>query len=175
MIELNIETISIILACGSIIVGVASVVDKNRREIKTREANLFMQSRPNATKEGLKSLQEVMIRQDWTTWDEYKEKYSSKVNPEAAAEVVYITGVFQTWGVLVREKLIDPKLIYRTFPRAPIRYWERLKPYVMGVRELYGNPHEFDAFEWLDNKMKEMLKEEGKGELIKTFKERREI
>jgi hypothetical protein len=82
------------------------------------------------------------------------------VNPEASTEVFYLTNVFQTLGILVREQLIDPKFIYRNYPRGAIGFWNRLKPYVLGIREVNNNPNEYDTFEWLANKMKELQKKE---------------
>jgi hypothetical protein len=160
------QTLSIIIACigvtASAIVGVASIVSKNRRDIKTREAQLYYQinSRTTGTKESLKDWHDVMIRQDWTSWDEYMENYSPRVNPEAAAKVAWLANFWQTLGVLARENLIDPKFSYRNYPKNAITAWNRLKPYVMGVRELYNNPQAFDAFEWLANKMKKIQESE---------------
>ena len=47
----------------------------------------------------------------------------------------------------------------------------RLEPWVKGIRELFGYPKAYDAFEWLANLMKEKQDEELKGEPTKSFRE----
>lgn len=49
--------------------------------------------------------------------------------------------------------------------------WERLEPWVKGIRELFGYPKAYDAFELLPNLMKEKQEEELKGEPTKSFRE----
>ena len=97
-----------------------------------------MEHRVTSTFEGLRHWQDVMYHQDWTTWEEYVENYSVRVNPEAAAKVMYIGNTFHTLGVLAREKLIDPKFIYEHDRHSVVLTWNRLKPYVIGVRENLG-------------------------------------
>jgi hypothetical protein len=149
------------------VIGVANSILTNKRaegrrqiELVTRQEELFMEHGATNTYEGLKHWQDVMYRQDWKTWDEYWEKYSVRVNPEAAAKVMYIANIFQTLGVLVREKLIDSKFIYKQDPHSVVLTWNRLKPYVIGVRENLGYPKLYDGFEWLANLVTEMRKEE---------------
>jgi hypothetical protein len=119
-----------------------------------------MEHRVTATYEGLRHWQDVMYHQDWKTWEEYVEKYSVRVNPEAAAKVMYIADSFQTLGVLAREKVIDHKFIYKQDPHSVVLTWNRLKPYVIGVRENLGIHQLFEPFEWLANLMTEMQKSE---------------
>jgi len=70
------------------------------------------------------------------------------VNTDAAAKVLYSTERFNTLAFFVKEGLIDFKLLYRFNPRFVIGAWERLEPYVMGVRKI-SNPKYGDSFEWL--------------------------
>lgn len=93
MIELNIETISIILACGSIIIGVASVVDKNRREIKTRQANILMQINQYLTSTHYqKNWMEVMWFEKWSTFQEYEARYGLGEHLEESVKVTINSG-----------------------------------------------------------------------------------
>lgn len=73
--------------------------------------------------------------------------------------------------MLVRGKLIDPNFLYKQNLRLVIVVWERLESWVKGIRELFGYPEAYDAFEWLANLMKEMQEEELKGEPTKSFRE----
>jgi hypothetical protein len=155
VVELNLEIVSIVIACASITVGVISVIVKNRRDVKTREAQLFMQHRAGSTEEGAKSWSDVMYRQDWTTWDEYMEKYSLAVNPDASAKVLNLAVSYNTLGFLAREGLIGVNLIYRFNGPNIINAWERLEPYVRGIRPIY-HPTFCDSFEWLYKQFKKI-------------------
>ena len=159
VVELNLEIISVVIACASITVGVISLLIRNRREVKTREVQLFLQYSARRTEEGFKTYQEVMSRQDWKTFDEFWEKYGPTVNPDAAAKVFWLVSRYNVLGFLVKEGLIDFKLIYRYNPRNIIRAWERFEPYVMGVRKRFNNPTLYDSFKWLykQNKREQQL------------------
>ena len=163
----DLQTVSIVIAAISVVIGVANSILTNRRaerrrqiELETRQEELFMEYRATTTYEGLRHWQDVMYRQDWKTWDEYWEKYSTRVNLEAATKVMYIANLFHTLGVLARERLIDPKFIYKQDPHSVVLTWNRLKPYVIGVRKNLGIHQLYEAFEWLANLMTEMQESE---------------
>ena len=163
---IDLQTVSIVIAAVSVVIGVANSILNNERaerrrqlEQETRQAEFYMQFYKN-TYEYTKHWQDVLYRQDWKTWDEYWEKYSSRVNPEAAAKVLEVARRYETLGSLVREKLIDPKFLYKQDPHSAVLTWERLKPIVMGVRKNLNITNWGKSFEYLVNLMREMQKQE---------------
>ena len=175
MIELNIETISIILACGSVIVGVASIVSKNRRDVDTRKANLYMSlNRWGFSQQYMKYLIEVNFKEKWRTWAEYEDRYGLGEDPEEEAKVYEVMGFCQTLGILVNEGMLDPKLIFRHFGPNIIMIWQRLEPIITGWEKTYGYSAYHD-FKNLFNVMNDLLNKELKGKpakhVIESLKE----
>ena len=49
---------------------------------------------------------------DWTEPKEWEIKYGRWTNPEINAKFVYIMKVFTFAGILLREKHVDPELLF---------------------------------------------------------------
>ena len=172
VLELNIETISIVIACVSVVVGVASVVDKNRREIKTREANLFMQINQYLNNpKYVQNWNEVLWGEKWKTWEEYEARYGLGEHPEDESKVTSMIHLFGTLGTLVREKLFDPKLLYKSYAFSTIVTWERFELLIKGWRKMLSNPHMYSSFEYLAKLFKRMQEDELTGEPPRTTTE----
>lgn len=151
---MDVQTVTVVITGISIIIGVILSLNTRKQEVETRQAQLFMQYRTFSSEEYMKSYQDVMRRQDWTTWDEYMENYSTTVNPDAAAKVTHIANTFNTIAFLAEEGLVDVQLIYRFNGPAFINAWERLEPYVIGIRKHFNFPTYCASFEWLYKQFK---------------------
>jgi hypothetical protein len=163
---IDIQTVSLVIACVSVVVGVASVVDKNRREVKTREANLYMQiTNRLCDPEVSKNWNEVLLTEKWKTWEEYEARYGWGEHLEDESKVLTMINWFEILGTLVKEKLIDPKLLYKSYSTTILLSWVKLEPIILGFRKMttlsWGK-----SFEYLVNLFKKMLEEEEKGEAI---------
>ena len=68
--------------------------------------------------------------------------------------MVEVGWYFDGVGQLLRDKLIDIRIVDTMYSDRVIRFWEKGYPIVMGLRELYRNPDYYGNFEYLYREMK---------------------
>ena len=90
----DVQTVSVVIAAISVVIGVTNSILTNRRaesrrqmELETRQVEFYMRHFA-VSYEAVKLVHEVMYCQDWKTYDEYVEKYTTRVNLEAASQLV---------------------------------------------------------------------------------------
>ena len=120
-----------------------------RNANRTRQAQLYMQilDRLN-TREFIRTWLEVMYHQDWKDAEEWENKYGPTTNLEAATKLLSVGMLYETIGMLVNEKLIDPSVVFGENPWAALQTWEKLEPIVRRFRES-SDPQFWDSFEYL--------------------------
>jgi hypothetical protein len=94
---------------------------------------------------------------DFSSYEEWTEKYSPLVDSEAAK--VYMTNVslFNTLGLLLKENLIDPKLIRAIMTYSIPLAWEKCNPVIQGLRKRYNLPTYLENFEYLYNETQKLV------------------
>ena len=95
----------------------------------------------NTHKEYMKQYSDVVHHYQWKNYDEWAEKYSGVVNPEAHATLLAEMNKLVYSGTLLHEKLVDPNLLYSySAPTRVILTWEKIGPIIKRWRELYNDP-----------------------------------
>ena len=150
MVEIG-TILSFIQAFG-IIVGVAYYIlniqnnqrnqklsfESQRQTLETRQAQLFMQSFNLWLSSGYDNkLTELMYRQEWNDYDDWKEKYGPITNPQAASNYTAVDTFFEGLGTLVKRNLIDPELVDDLMGGDIVAYWSKMRPIAEGVRRDY--------------------------------------
>jgi hypothetical protein len=60
---------------------------------------------------------------------------------------------YNTLGMLVREKLIEPEVLYRTNEVNPCLMWSKFKDVIAESRKRYGGEDAYSDFEFLNNEL----------------------
>jgi len=116
-----------ILALAAAIIYYVSI---SKSQNNTRKAQLFMQIYNRfQDKEFLRQNIEIM-NMEWVDFDDFWEKYGLIVNPEATSLIFSVGTYFEGIGVMVKEKLIDVKLVDDLMTGLVVRYWEKLEPII---------------------------------------------
>ncbi len=98
---------------------------------------------------------DVSLMEDWTTVTEFNEKYSRISNPVAHAKVLYVRNVFNSAGLLLKEKDVDPELLFQLYaPGSVVSLWEKQLPVVMNIRQIFNYHELYSGFEYLYNEAK---------------------
>lgn len=148
------QTISMVIAAVSIVIGATYYMGVLRNSNRTRQAQLYMQIFDKLnTKEFIRTWLEVMYHQDWKDAEEWESKYGPATNLDAATKLFSVGMLYETIGMLVSEKLIDPSLVFRENPWAAAETWEKLEPVVRGIRQT-ADPKFWDSFEYLATEIK---------------------
>jgi len=144
-----------ILALAAAIIYYVSI---SKSQNNTRKAQLFMQIYNRfQDKEFLRQNIEIM-NMEWVDFDDFWEKYGLIVNPEATSLIFSVGTYFEGIGVMVKEKLIDVKLVDDLMTGLVVRYWEKLEPIIKQQRTMFNWPEAYEWTEYLYNKIKSINK-----------------
>ena len=161
MFELDIPSISAMVAAAGVLVGVflsylelRNIARQRETEVDTRQAQLFMDLYNHYySKETMRDESEVIFQWEWKDFEDFWKKYGPETNVEAFTKwdslETYIKGV----GVLVRRKLIDPDLVKDLMGTSIILHWEKFGSVIKEIRRRYW-PHAYEWFEYLYDEMK---------------------
>lgn len=158
----DIQAVSVVIAATSVVIGVINSIYSSRRARATSETALetrqiatyldFM--RRIQTKEWVMGWADVMYRQEWKDFDEWREKYGPVTNPEAWANFVISLQFYECLGLLVRRNIVDIALVHEHIGGARAGIWERVELLVKGFREFSNRPILWNSFEYLYNELK---------------------
>ena len=152
MINLDIPSISAVVAAVGVIVGVTLAYLEVRTLAKQRQTDLVMRLYSHfGSKEFLQARRAVMDLK-FVDFNDYVKKYGRFGRFEAVSEVCMF---FEGIGVLLHRKLIDISLIDDLFSPISIKIiWEKMKPVVDGWRNQFNQPRTLEWFEHLYNEIR---------------------
>lgn len=153
MVEIDLQTLSVIVAASSVVLGVIYYLYNLRTTLETRQASLFMQLYGiYESKDFLKDYTDLW-KYEYTDINDWMQKYHPVKNPEAYASFMRIGRFYEGVGILIEKKLISMDLVVELMREAIIFNWDRLKVYAYGQRELTHMPI-WAHFESLYNEVK---------------------
>ena len=123
-----------------------------RQTLETRKLQ-FVTSITNQlnSEEGHRRYTELM-NMEWKDYDEFERKYGSDNNLDNAAKRFCVWYTYNTLGMLVREKLVEPELLYPILSGL-INHWTKFKDVIKEQRKRYGNMDDLSDFEFLYNEI----------------------
>jgi hypothetical protein len=134
---MDIQTFSIVIAAAGVFVAAINSVYSSREakqqrqtEIETRQAELFMQMYNRwSTPDMMKSYGLVLFRSSWTDYDDWAQKYGPYHGDfDVWASGMSVLTFFEGLGVLVRNGLIDIKLVEDLLSRRLVETWNKFRP-----------------------------------------------
>ena len=158
----DIQTVSIVIAAsGVFIAAVNQILSRRRTEkteqlsLETRQAQLFMQVYNRwSSRDFVKAYGLIRYKYRWKDVEDAWNQFSPEVNPEGYTDYQTHAIFFEGLGMLVREKLIDIRMVEDLFSQRIIWFWENAEPIYRWARELTQDPTMYDSFEYLYNVMK---------------------
>jgi len=142
----DIQTVSVMLASASVIVGVVYYALQLRHQIKQRQTDLLVRLFSMLMTKDFAEAWEKVCEREILDFRAYREKYGF-------IEVDEVFWFLEQLGRLLQKRLIDIDLI--PLPYGQIKYlWEQWKPLTEEVRKLWNEPKLGYGFEYLCNEMK---------------------
>jgi hypothetical protein len=87
-----------------------------------------------------------------STREEWREIYHPVKDPVLFADMIFIQNRFQSLGIMLKDKIIDPDLLYRIYqPNSILVTWEHYRPNILARREEINDPNILSDFEYLYN------------------------
>ena len=103
-----------------------------------------------------------LLSMDFSSYEEFLEKFYSKVNPENYALRFRQRHYYDGIGYLLHENLIDLDSVYNLIGGPTlITVWRKWKPIIKGNRERFDNPDWFKWFEYLADEFVKLRKRKG--------------
>jgi len=157
----SIETISIVIAAVSVVIGVILSLNSRKQELETRQAELFMQI---YTKWSDPKLAEQYGLVRYKYGDQNLLEFLPQVisageqfNTEAFVAYHSLLQFFEGISVLVHKKLIDLDLVERLLSQRIVWYWDLISPWIKQRRTLgYRDTHYLN----IEKLYQEMIKRE---------------
>lgn len=164
---ISIVDFSIISAALGVIVGVINSIYASRRaerqrqtEIETRQAELFMNIYDKWSSIENNRTRRILEKWEWSDYDDWNEKYSREINPEAYSQFATIAQWFEGIGVLIKRKLIDPTLVDDLMSMSSLWGWETFGPIVKEYRVRRNRPQYYEFWEYLYNEIRAIAYEQ---------------
>jgi hypothetical protein len=148
MIELS--TIRDLVAIFGVIAGFTYYVLTVRNAQKSRQREQVFLRFQSFDMPYMRAVEDLM-NQDWTgTYEDYMNH-----SPESKANYNFLSTRYQQVGIMLKENMMDPDLLYQIFnPRFIMRFWEKIEKNIRSHREGNNHPTHLAAFEYLYNETK---------------------
>jgi len=160
---MDIQTISVVIAAVSVVIGVINSILSSRRAekndqqtLETRQAQLYMQIYNRWNSKDIVNAY-GQARYAYTPPKDMNDylMYNSDVNPEAYANLMMLGTFYEGLGVLVKKGLIDITLIEDLLSQRVIWHYETWAlPFVDEIRKEANDPIMWNHFEYLYHEMK---------------------
>jgi hypothetical protein len=93
-----------------------------------------------------------LLNMEWKDYDDFEKKYGSDYNLDNYAKRMNAWKTYNTLGMLVREKLIEPEVLYMINDINPCFMWSKFKDIIGEQRKHYGGDTLSD-FKFLNDEM----------------------
>jgi len=151
----DIQTISIVLAALSIIIGMIIGVEQLRDLKKSRRSEIKLQFYNTFKPEFLKQIANIIWLQEFSTYQEFDDKYDPRVDPEAFTSTLSVLYTLNSVGMFLREGYVDPNSLFQIWNPLTIKgLWSKIEPVIKYWREYFEYPELFVSFEYLVNEAK---------------------
>jgi len=152
MFELDISSLSAIIAAIGVMIGVVLTVLEVRNWVNTRQTDLVIRLYSTFGSDEIQEAWERIQTREFKDFDSYRKEYGLQ-------DVNKVGWFFEGLGVLLHRKLIDISLVDDLFSSPVKRAWEKLKPVAEGERNQTNRPQIWEWFEYVYNEMKKREQE----------------
>jgi hypothetical protein len=176
MVEITVSILLQLIQTIGILVGIIYYITIMRNQQRTRELTLKAQEHATETRQTQifmqlyqdinsetfhRALMEI-VNLEIDDYDDYLQKYDSRVNPNHYAKRAHIWGSFNTTGELLRQGIIEPDLVHRLqLGQLVTIVWEKWEHIIRELRERENVPEVWEGFEYLYDEMKRYRIERG--------------
>ncbi|UCE96024.1 MAG: hypothetical protein JSV51_10100 [Candidatus Bathyarchaeota archaeon] len=126
---LDIQSISIVIAATSVVVGVIFAILQLRNAMKQRRTEILMSLYSRLGSAEFANALERIRTSEYKDYHEYVKKYG-------VAELYQVGSVFEGLGFLMHRKLVDKDLASLFSSSESLITWEKIRPMVENARKL---------------------------------------
>jgi hypothetical protein len=145
-VDIDVPSISAIVAAAGVIVGVVLTYVELRHQTKIRKTDLLVRLFSSVDSKDWLDAWEKVNEREILDYNDYKAKYGF-----VELNIVFV--FFEQVGKLLQKGLIDMDLIPLPYGQVNVM-WEKIKPIVEMGRNRFNEPKVGQGFEYLHNEMK---------------------
>ena len=169
------QTIGVLIAAASVVIGVVNSILVSRREekrqelmlnnqeitLETRQVQMYMRIYERITDEEMFGKLFELNEYQWDDYEYYLEKYSGDIHVRVRR--VSVVGFFEGLGMLVKRGLIDPVFVADSIGGHVVNYWNKFGPVVEEGRRRSGNKMSQENLEYLYNEILRIYEQHPEG------------
>jgi hypothetical protein len=95
-----------------------------------------------------------LLNMEWKDYDDFEKKYGSDYNLDNYAKRMSVWNTYNTLGMLVREKLVEPEVLYSITRTNPIFMWSKFKDLIAETHKRYGGGDTLSDFKFLSDELR---------------------
>jgi hypothetical protein len=153
--ELDLQTVSIVIAAMSVLIGVIMSVLSIRNLAKSRRASIFLDFHKQADQEFLEDIEEVVGEWNWSDYEEFLAKYGP-TNPKNWAKFIHVSSFFDSMGKLLEESITDAELLPEAMAAIAMIWWEKIEPIQADLAKRWRSSESLDSSEFLYKTLKRL-------------------
>ena len=138
---------------GVLVVGVVIALQQLRDIQQTRQTELFMTLYNRFSETEYNEKLNEFLTSEWVSWKDMHKKSGPTTEPKTYSRMISLLHYFEGIGVLVQRKQIDPDLVADLMSNTTLQVWNKFKPILEEVREVFERPSSFEGFEYLAEQM----------------------
>jgi len=152
----DIEAPTIVLTGAGVIVAIVYGILTLRDTTRTRQAELYMRIYERGSTVEFYSAAELVVEgSHWRDFSQFLGMYQK--DPAFHAAIQRLGGFYEGLGVLVRENLLDIRLVALFFTSTTKQFWEKLRDSVYEWRKVSNTPRMLSETEYLYNELMKCL------------------
>lgn len=146
---MDIQTVTVVLAGISVIIGVINSIRSNRRADEQRQMELISQIYERIQdRDFTEDWAEIIFQWEFTDYEEYQPKYSIATGQlDAFVKFSRVSRFLNHVCELIDTGIIDMKFVSEQLAQMVIRFYEKFEPVIKGARIAFNNPIMYDEIE----------------------------
>lgn len=154
--EFDLQTVSVIVAAVSVVIGVIMSMLSLRNYAKSRRASIFLEFHKQATQEFLEEVFEVIGEWRWNNYEEFLAKYGPTTSPKNWAKFIHVGSFFDSMGKLLENKITDAELIPEAMAVIAMAWWEKIESIQADIAKRWRYSGSLDSSKYLYKNLKKM-------------------
>jgi hypothetical protein len=156
MAEITYQMILSTLQTAGLLVGISYYILSLRNQNRARKTQLYLQMVNKFSHPDMNDAQGKFNDLEWSTAEDFIEDWR---NPERRVTLGTLGAWYEGLGVLVKENLLDIRVVALLLTGLVIQFWEKILPVIEEVREEFGSPRFWIENEYLYDQLKKYIKE----------------
>ena len=154
--QIDLQSVSILIAATSVVIGVIMSVLSLRNISRTRQASVFLDFHKQADLKFIETMTEIVMGWNWIDAKDFASKYGPRSNPRAYSKFIYVGSFFDSMGKLIEAKAATAQLIPETLAVFAMSWFEKIESIEPEIASQWRRSGSMDSTNTLYQKLKEL-------------------